>query len=174
MEPYEVRYGPTAGNVAWLAGTLALTGACFLPGLPMAVRVIGIVLFGGGSVVLAVSMARRQVAFRVDSAGITVAGGPVRYRAGLLYVPWEEVQAIVLWKQHTAANNPYVGIQRAGGSATERLGGAQRRFVRAAVPHVPAEVVRFSRPIIGWRLDRDRLASAVAHFAPHVTIVDAG
>jgi len=174
VEPYEVRYGPTVGSVVSLAGTLALTVACSLAGLPPALRVVGVVLFGSISLVMAVVMVRRQVAFRVDSAGITVAGSPLRYQAGLLHVPWNEVRAIVLWKQHTAANNPHVGVQRYEGGPPRQVGRVQRRILRAAVPHVPAEVVECSRPIIGWRLDRDRLASAVAHFAPHVEIVDAG
>ncbi|NNH69805.1 hypothetical protein HLB23_07985 [Nocardia uniformis] len=42
------------------------------------------------------------------------------------------------------------------------------------IPHVPPTVVAASRPISGWKLDRERLAAAVRHYAPHVAIVDVG
>ncbi|MFF4824158.1 hypothetical protein [Streptomyces sp. NPDC001312] len=37
---------------------------------------------------------------------------------------------------------------------------------------VPADVVMASRAMTLWNLDEDRLARAVAHFAPHVAMID--
>jgi hypothetical protein len=176
MEPgdvYEVRYGPTMKNIAMMVGSAAFAIGCLLPEMPLYIRVLGGVLFGGGSLVFLAVVVSRQVAFRVDADGITMAGGRLRYQANLLSVPWAEIEAVVLWTQ--LANLSYVGIQRRADSpAIQRPGRAGRLALGALVPHVPTEIAQSSRAINGWRLNRDRLTLAVAHFAPGVEIVDLG
>ncbi|TDC81759.1 hypothetical protein [Actinomadura sp. 7K507] len=174
-EVYEVRYGPTLKNVAMLVGSIVLTIGCLLPEVPLIIRVPGVALFGVGSFVFLAFMFVRRVAFRVDAQGITVAGNPLRYRTSLLFVPWSEVEAVVLWKQHSASNLPHVGVKRYKDSPEHQQGGRGSRLVlRAVAPHVPVEIVLSSRAVNGWRLNRDRLASAVAHFAPDTEVVDLG
>ncbi|TDC43051.1 hypothetical protein E1281_35505 [Actinomadura sp. KC345] len=172
-EMYEVRYGPTLKNTVVLAASVLFTLGCLIPGMPLIIRVLGIALFGTGSLLFLAFMVVRRVAFRVDANGITVAGSPLRYQATLLSVPWTEVQAVVLWKQHTARNMPYVGVQRHK-DGPGQPGAGSRRVLGALTPHVPADVAHSSRAVNGRRLDRDRLAIAVAHFAPHVEIADLG
>ncbi|NEA28339.1 hypothetical protein [Actinomadura bangladeshensis] len=178
MEPgevYEVRYGPTLKTTVMLIGCVVLTLGCLLPEVPLHIRVLGVLLFGVGSVVFLAMTFSRQVAFRVDAEGITVAGGPFRYRASLLSVPWTDVKAVVLWKQQAAQNIPYVGVLRHEDRPADKPVGKARRLLYGAVAgHVPAEVANASRQVNGWRLDRDRLAAAVAHFAPDVEIIDLG
>jgi hypothetical protein len=172
---YEVRYGPTVKNLSMFVGSVVLMLGCFLPELSMWIRVPGGVLFGAAALLSLLFIVSRRVAFRVDGKGITMAAGPLRYHAGLLSIPWTEIESVVLWKQPNAANMPYVGVQRrAGSSELQRPGPGSKRILRAVVPHIPAEIVTSSRAINGWRLDRDRLTSAVALFAPDVNVVDLG
>jgi hypothetical protein len=44
----------------------------------------------------------------------------------------------------------------------------------ATFAHVPADVVQRSLMITGWRLDRRRLADAIAAHAPDVDLLDLG
>jgi hypothetical protein len=178
MEPrgvYEARYGPNLKNVAFLVTCLVFVSAAFLPDMPFVGRVLLVVFFGLGVVMALLFMVDRRVALRVDAKGITLAGGNLRYKALLLSVPWEEVDAVVLWRQHSAANLPYVGLQLRPDSPTlQQHQVVARRAMRTLAPHVPPEVALFSRPVNGWRLDKERLRSAVAHFAPSVEIKDLG
>lgn len=178
MEPgevYEVRYGPTLKNTAILIVSVVLTLGCLLADVPLHIRVLGILLFGVGGLLFLAMTFSRKVAFRADAEGILVAGGPFRYRASLLSVPWTDVKAVVVWEQHAAQSMPYVGVLRhEDRPAGEPVGKAGRLLSAAVAGHVPAEVVKASRAVNGWRLDRDRLAAAVAHFAPDVEIIDLG
>ncbi|MEU5994831.1 hypothetical protein ABZ806_38135 [Spirillospora sp. NPDC047418] len=178
MEPgevYEVRYGPTLKNTALLIGSVVLILGCLLPEVPLHIRVLGVVLFGVAGLVFLAMTFSRKVAFRADAEGIMVAGGPFRYRASLLSVPWTDVKAVVLWKQSAGQSIPYVGVLRhEDRPAGKPVGKAGRLLYGAVAGHVPAEVAKASRQVNGWRLDRDRLAAAVAHFAPDVEIIDLG
>lgn len=57
---------------------------------------------------------------------------------------------------------PFVGA--------ERLTEGHR--VGARPPTVPADVAAASRAVTGWRLDKDRPVTAVAHFAPEIPVRD--
>ncbi|QFG22549.1 hypothetical protein [Actinomadura sp. WMMB 499] len=153
-------------NATMFVGSTVLTLCCLLPDVSLLVRVLGGGLFGTTTLLFLAFMVLRRVAFRVDAKGITVAGNPLRYRATLLFVPWQEVQTVVLWKQHLAQNMPYVGIQRNEDARPGKGGRGHDPVLRAAAPHVPTEIVRSSRAVNGWRLDRDRLAAAVAPLRP--------
>lgn len=174
---YEARYGWDRRTTAVVA-----TAAVFTAVLPMTdaspvLRVLGIVLFGGGGLLMAVNALSRKVAFRVDGTGVLLGGSPARYAATTAHVPWQDIAAVVLWRQGTAAGMPWVGVARHPGSEPlpgPGQGRAAHATVRALVPHVPADVTLASRAVTGWRLDREQLAAAVTHFAPDVPVVDAG
>lgn len=171
---YEVRYGPNLTNSAMLAGSVVFVAiASLAPELQPYQRVLSGLFFGACGLVTLLVMVDRRVALRVDANGITMAGGPLRYNAGLLSVPWTEIKAVVLWKQTSAANMPYLGVLLHPDSTTlQAYSGRGRRVLAALAPHVPYEVARFSRQINGWRLNRERLTSSVDHFAPGVPIID--
>lgn len=172
---YVARYGPNLKNGAMLAGSVLFASASIVLDVPLHIRVLGGVLFGAGALMALLFMVDRRVALRVDAEGITLAGGLPRYNANLLSVPWAEIRAVVLWKQHSAVNSPYLGLKLHSDSATLRADSGRGRIaLEYLAPHVPFEVARFSRPVNGWRLDRERLASSVAHFAPDVHIIDLG
>ncbi|WP_405811992.1 hypothetical protein OG524_29565 [Streptomyces sp. NBC_01520] len=174
---YEARYGMDRRNVGVLAVSALFTVILVLGDFTPVQRVLGLVLFGGGGVLMAFTAMSRRVAFRVDGTGVLLGGSPARHLATTAHVPWEDITAVVLWQQHSAEGIPWVGVARrpdAGPLPGPGQGRAARATMRALAPGVPADVALASRAVSGWHLDRDALAAAVAYFAPGVQVVDAG
>jgi hypothetical protein len=152
------------------------------------VLVVGLALFGGTipaavGVLIAIpavlALARRPVAFCADHAGITLGaagnpGSPQRllgHRPGVL-VPWADVEQIILYTGYQGGAGdpvPCLGVRRREGAPALPSGNEQAPF--CPVPGVAAGA---TRPIKGWRLDRERLAAITAAVAPGVPIVEAG
>ncbi|MFD4759309.1 hypothetical protein ACFWOJ_10520 [Streptomyces sp. NPDC058439] len=178
MSPvYEVRYGWDGKTLGVVAVSAVFTVILLVADASPVLRGLGLALFGGGGLFMAFTAMSRKPAFRVDETGVLLGGSPARYRATTAHVPWQDITAIVLWRQQSAANIPWVGVARRPGAAP-LPGPGQGRFAQATaqafVPGVPADVVLASRTVAGWRLDRTRLAAAVDRFAPGVPVVDAG
>ncbi|MDX3850366.1 hypothetical protein [Streptomyces sp. AK02-01A] len=174
---YEARFGWDR-KTAWTVALTAVFTACLLlPDIPLYARLLGLPLFGGGGLFMAYSAMSHKVALRVDETGVLLGGNPARYESTTAQVPWEDIAAVVLWRQHSAASIPYVGLalhRHAALPPGSSQGRVARATLRMLVPHLPADVVPASRPVSGWRLDKDRLTAAVAHFAPTIPVVDAG
>ncbi|MCX4907943.1 hypothetical protein [Streptomyces sp. NBC_00878] len=117
---------------------------------------------------------KRLVAFRVDGHGVTLGGAPARYERQTALVPWDDIEAVVLWQQDTAALTPmrYVGLRRRAGAPV--LPGPNSDLSRdqtgRLAPHVDHDVFLASRHINLWALDRERLAGALRAFAPGVLV----
>ncbi|MFG2500136.1 hypothetical protein ACGFSB_18235 [Streptomyces sp. NPDC048441] len=117
---------------------------------------------------------RRLVAFRVDDQGVTLGGAPAKYARQTAFVPWRDIEAVVLWQQSTTGLSPmnYVGLRRRAGAP--QLPGANAGLSRERTghlaPHIDHEVFLASRHINLWTLDRRRLAEAVGVFAPGVSV----
>jgi hypothetical protein len=173
---YEARYG-LGGKTAWTLGGCILFTALLLglPDIDQATRIGGLLLFGGGGLALLTTALSRKTALRVDETGILLGGWTPRYRASTLHVPWQDIAGVVLWHQVLPGTwpMPYVGVVRREGLPPVPVsrGWALRATARALVP-VPYDVLLTSRPVNGWRLDEERLAAAVRHFAPDVRITD--
>jgi hypothetical protein len=103
--------------------------------------------------VTVLALARRQLAFRADPAGILLPGEPGRLTArrgpGVL-IPWADVEQIILYSSEPGEQAP-----------VQRIGIRRRTGVMEA------------RPVTGWRLDCGRLAAVTATVAPGVRIVGA-
>ncbi|MFG2949363.1 hypothetical protein [Streptomyces adustus] len=174
---YEARYGFDRRTSTVLATAALFSVLLLVPsaGIPLGLRIVGLLLFGGGGVFMAIGALTRKTAFRVDATGILLGGSPVRYRATTAHVPWQDITAVVLWQQTVPhAVVPWVGVARREGAPP--LPGAGRgpiaRSVGEALTPVSAELLRASRAVTGWRLDRSRLTAAVAYFAPGVQVVE--
>lgn len=117
---------------------------------------------------------RRLVAFRVDDQGVTLGGAPARYARQTAFVPWADIEAVVLWQQKSAGLSPmkYVGLRRRAGAP--QLPGANAGLSREQTgrlaSHVDHEVFLASRSINLWTLDRGGLAEALSAFAPGVAV----
>jgi hypothetical protein len=80
----------------------------------------------------------------------------------------------VLWEQRLpyGVTMRYVGVARRA-DAAPLAGGWKRAVLRSAaraLTPVSGEILMASRAVNGWRLDVDRLAAAVGHFAPGIPI----
>lgn len=174
---YEVRYGLTASNVALiLLSVVFAAAAVVLPELPLVVRVAGVVLFGAGTLIFLVGIVRRQAALRVDARGLTVGGSPVRYRATTLFVPWDELAVVVVWRQRLphGVSMRHIAVARRPGSPPlpdQRMGVVGHVTLNRLAPNMPADVAATSRPVAGWKLDVDRLRATIQANAPHVQVM---
>ncbi|MFE7776604.1 hypothetical protein ACFU5O_22505 [Streptomyces sp. NPDC057445] len=176
---YEARYGWDLKTTGVVAVSALFTVALLLPTPEISpyARVLGLPLFGVGGLLMTYIAMSRKVALRIDETGVLLGGTPVRYRTTTAHVPWQDITAVVHWRQPRPADIPWVGVVRRPGAAP-LTGPGQGRRARATmqilVPHLPADVVLASRAVNGWRLDRARLAAAVAHFAPGTPVTDVG
>ncbi|MGW3597671.1 hypothetical protein [Streptomyces sp. NPDC005167] len=170
---YQARYGwdlKTAGVVALSA---VFTAVLLLPGMPLFAQILGLPLFGGGGLFMSYVALSRKGAFRVDETGVLLGGSPARYRATTSHVPWDDITGFVVWRQPAGgASLPYVGVtRRKGAPALPGDGPKARAALKYLVP-VPPDVALASRAVTGWRLDKDQLVTAVAHFAPEMPVRD--
>ena len=146
---YEERDRVTGRDALGLAAGLLAIGLGFLWHTQAIFLVIGVVL-----VISAVmALARRQLAFRADHAGILLGGKHNRLttrRGAAVLIPWADVEQIILYSSEPGDQAPVqrIGIQRRDGAAE-------------------------ASKTTGWRLDRDRLAAVTAMMAPDVRIVEA-
>jgi hypothetical protein len=172
---YQARYGLSGRTALVIAGSAVFVVLGIMLPMSPGVRIIDFALCGGGGLVLLGAAASRRVAFRVDSAGVTLGGIPPRYRSGTKFVPWAEIERIVLWKQRLppyGVTMRYVGVARRANApplAGPRAQAVARVTARALAP-VSGDILMASRAVNGWRLDEDRLAAAVRHLAPGVAI----
>ncbi|WJV46919.1 hypothetical protein [Streptomyces flavofungini] len=117
---------------------------------------------------------RRLVALRVDERGVTLGGAPAKYERHKAFVPWSEIESVVLWSHKVVGADPmrYVGVRCKPGTSV--LPGPNARLSREQTtklaPHVSHELFLASRAIAVWTLDPHRLAEAVGAFAPGVPV----
>jgi hypothetical protein len=151
-------------------GFLSLSPVIFLP--------IGIILAAftaqGAGVI---DLARRAIAFRADHEGILLGAVPDKLsvrRGSALFIPWADVERIILYPDCPpgAARRVAVqciGVQRRAAAAPLLWGNEQAPG--CPVPRVAAWA---TRKITGWQLDRGRLAAVVAAVAPGIPVFDTG
>jgi hypothetical protein len=167
---YEARYGFTLKSVLVVIGAAAGSAAVILLDFSLFMRIITLALFGVGGLFYLANLLARKVALRVDRDGITVGGTLIKYRARTKFIPWDEVESVVLFTQiiptqHGNMKMPYVGVQRKPG-----LTSPPSRLERAATiltPGVPADIVMTSTAVNGWRLDERALSDALP---PHIRL----
>ena len=176
MTYYEERYRPTGRAAVGLAASVLLVVVGFLWRLPVIFLPLGAalaVLTAQGAGVI--DRVRRTTAFRADQAGITLGAVPDKLtvrRGSRLFIPWTDVQRIILYPVHPRGRGgrtavQCIGIQRRATAEPLRWGNEQAPS--CPVPGVPAWATRM---ITGWRLDRSRLAAVTAAVAPGVPILD--
>jgi hypothetical protein len=140
------------------------------------------VLAGVGVLLYILTVTVYRIAFRADSAGITFGANPMRFKFSAVRIPWPDIEAIILYTLRERPSMPlggggkvdylestnYIGIKRREGTPALAHGNQPSN---CPDPDVPAGA---TRPIVGWRLNRDRLAAVIAVAAPDVRLVDNG
>ena len=176
MTYYEERYRLSGRAAVGMAAGVLLVVVCLLWRLPWIFILLGaalaVVTAQGAGVI---DRVRRTTAFRADQAGITLGAVPDKLtvrRGSRLFIPWADVERIVLYPVHPRGRGgravvQCIGVQRRATAAPLRWGNEQAPG--CPVPRVPAWATRM---ITGWRLDRSRLAAVTAAVAPDVPILD--
>lgn len=169
---YEARYGGwNRRNGRLIVIALVFCAVAFLPNVPVWFRVVDLVFFGGGTLLLLSATAGRPVALRVNATGITLCRSPLYRRSTTQTYYWPDVEQVVIWR---AFNMDYVGVRRAPGAPplSGRFNGGTSRRTAALTSGLPPEVAVTGVPASNWVLDRRRLAAATTQFAPQVAVVD--
>jgi hypothetical protein len=173
---YEARYGWHGRTIGLVVVAVVFDVLAVVLPMPLWLRVAILLLFGGGLLVMLAGILGQRLALRVDETGITLGSPPLRPASKAQVVPWADIRRVVLWRQALpyAQTMRYVGLERRHGApplAGPRARKAGRIAGSALAPHVDPETLMASRAVNGWRLDPQRLAAAVAHFAPGVQVV---
>lgn len=127
---------------------------------------------------------KRLAAFRVDDEGVTLGGAPARHRSQTAFAPWADITSVVIWQWSLMHGAPtwvpadqtmdYIGVSRRPGAPS--LPGPNSKMdaeqTRRQAPHIDHQLFLASRAINLWRLDPERLRTAVTAFAPHVPVHD--
>lgn len=172
---YEARYGWTRGSGWGLVIGFAFIAVALILPMEIVIRVLVIGIFGFLVVSILAGIVGRQVAFRVDQAGVTLGGSPLRYRSATRFIPWEDIARITIWNRALPFGGPlsYVGLSRRPGARPLSKGGSGRADGPAYMAPVPGIAAGAARSASMWAIDHDRLAAAVAVCAPNVRVVDA-
>jgi hypothetical protein len=177
--PYVARFGWTGKTLRLVLVCLVFlavaVGGPFVPGNPVWMEVV-IGLFSVCALTVLVKAAvSHALALRVDEAGVTLGGTPMRRRSSSIVAPWQNIEAVVLWTQDLGLFNTkmhYVGVRRKPGALLPPMSERMRRVNTSLVPHVPSDIARASVPVNGWNLDRARLEAAVSAFGGGVRVVE--
>ncbi|MCX4094626.1 hypothetical protein [Nocardia sp. alder85J] len=176
---YEQRYrfDPKTVLLLVFAGAI-VAGALLAPHLSISARTGLVLFFGAGGLLGLVTSLSRRVALRVDADGITFGGTLLRYRASTRRFPWADVEAVVLWRQQTAAGVPWIGILRhryappLPGALTGAGGRGLTTAFTALIGAPDERLLECAKGIDGWSLDTARLATVLGSVAPGVRFVD--
>jgi hypothetical protein len=166
-----------------MAGGLAFIAVVLIFPVALVIRVVVIGFFGFAIVDGLAGVIGRQIAFRVDQAGVTLGGNPLWYRSSTHLIPWEDVEKITVWNRKIPAvigrwtlfsigPFSYVGVHRRAGAPAFSRDGTGRADGPAYMAPVPGIAAGAARAASMWTLDHDRLAAAVAAWSPRVAVVD--
>jgi hypothetical protein len=172
---YERRFWVTRSS--HLAFSISLTLIPTAIGLISVSLPIALVLFVVGGITalpILAGLAIRRTAFRADYAGITLGAdlrdGWTLRRDRAVSIPWADVEQIVIYPGPgfpAGSRSRHIGIQRR--QDAPELSPGDGPAPGCPLPRVTAAA---TRPITGWRLDRDRLAEVIAMVAPGIPVTD--
>lgn len=163
---YEERYRLTRAAQV-LVGALLSVGLGLLRHQPLIFAALT-VLFAIPAVL---ARARRPVALRADHAGITLGSERLLPRRPAVFIPWADIEQIILYPGYTSSGNQaqYIGVQRREDTPALPYGNEQAPWCP-----VPGVATGATQRIKNWRLDRERLAAVTAAVAPGIAVIEAG
>jgi hypothetical protein len=172
---YQTRYRVSrAAQLGLSTSSILLAVAVGLVTVSLPVALVLFVLGAIAALPAAVGLAAHRTAFRADYAGITLGsdlrdGWALRWDRAV-FVPWADVEQIVIYPGPgfpAGSRSPRIGIQRRPGAP--ELSPGDRPAPGCPLPRVTAAA---TRPVNGWRLDRDRLTAVTAVVAPGLLVTD--
>jgi hypothetical protein len=163
---YEERYRLTRA-VQVLVGALLSVGLGLLWHTPLIFAALTVL----AAIPAVLARVRPQVALLVDHAGITLGSERLLPRRPAVFIPWADVEQIVLYPDpmSNGGQAQCIGVQRREGAPALPYGNKQVSW--CPVSGVAAGA---ARRIKNWRLDRDRLAAVTAAVAPGIPVIEAG
>jgi len=183
---YEERYGLTGHAGVGLAVGVISVGLGVVwqaPRFSAASVILAVpVIFSAFGVILAmpgvIAIARRTIAFRADTAGITLGTVPDNMpalRRPAVFIPWTDVERVVLYLAGPDGSRAGNCAQVTGIAVQRRVGTTDVTWADKFYPGFPwpTAASRPTRKITGWRLNRERLAEVRAAVAPAIPIVEA-
>jgi hypothetical protein len=177
--PYEARYGLNRQSLRVIVLSLAFCAAALLPVVPLVLKVLVFVFFGGIAAVLVAVSLPRTIALRVDQLGITLCASPLYPKSTTRLFRWEDVANVMIWQGDPSGRInrlEYVGVERRPGAPPitgKFVGRRAQSAARLNTPGIPPEVALTRAATNGWVLDHERLTATVTHFAPWVHVIDA-
>jgi hypothetical protein len=166
---FERRFRPTKYAARGLAGIVLAIGATALLPLPWEVKAVVWAFFGWVVLKVVFSVANGSVAFRVDAAGVTLGVVLRRFRTTTVFVPWTDVERIVLWESPTPRSTlPFLTVVRRPDASGLLPAGPEF----TGLPSATGDDARTTRPITNWTLDPAALREALQLLAPGVPLVE--
>ncbi|MFF3329729.1 hypothetical protein ACFYWX_09205 [Streptomyces sp. NPDC002888] len=167
--PYERRYRPTTATAKALAVLgLAIASTLVLPFFPWLVKALLVGYFAAVILKILYSVANGGVAFRADSAGVTLGVILTRFRRTTVFIPWTDIDEIRLWELPLDRRRlPYLTVVRRPGAPDLPAGPL---FDRLRTPS--GMDPRTNRVMTTWTLDVGRLRTVMAQLAPDVRLVE--
>ena len=187
---YVVRYGglSLSRGLLGIAATGAIVAFCLVYHKSVASQVVGF-LFAAAVLIASLTELRkgiaREVVFAVHPGGVYFGSGPVSEE-----VPWSKICAVELFtevvsRHNSASRYRCVGVRTPGTRQTARPGsgpaiwGSTDREIKYYVDASRADLlpgadgtIRYAyRRMSGWRADGNRIAAAVARYAPNVPVI---
>jgi hypothetical protein len=170
---YEERYRLT-GAALGLASALLAVGLGFLWHTNLIFAALAVL----AAIPAVLVIARRPVALRADHAGITLGSERQLPRRPAVFIPWADVEKIILYPGRKAAGfGDYlwasgevecIGVQRRDGAPALPYGNEQ-----APGCPLPGVAAGATRQIKNWQLDREQLAAVTAAVAPGIPVIQA-
>ena len=170
---YEARYR-LAGAALGLASALLAVGLGFLWHTNLIFAALAVL----AAIPAVLVIARRPVALRADHAGITLGSERQLPRRPAVFIPWADVEKIILYPGRKAAGfGDYlwasgevecIGVQRRDGAPALPYGNEQ-----APGCPLPGVAAGATRQIKNWQLDREQLAAVTAAVAPGIPVIQA-
>jgi hypothetical protein len=170
-DAYQARFSPNRLTLLGVVGCAAFCGLVILVPTPLWLRVITLGLFGLAGLLIVAGTLTFHVALRADHAGIMIRRNPFQ-PSSVTFYPWEDVNRILIWKDNHIKR---LAIQRRDSAPllpAPRLRPITQKYLAVAAPGMPLDVAATAVTANAWHLNERRLAQAVTHFAPTVTVVD--
>jgi hypothetical protein len=174
LPQYEVYHGLGGRTPAVLVTCVGFLIVALVAPMPLGFRIGFFLFFGGIGALFLVNGLSHRVALRADARGVTLGGTMLRYQATTTFVPWDDIERVVLWQRRMRRSSPmpYLALVGKWGSPQppETTARMLARAEALGAPSIPGRILAISA-VTSWHLDVARLATVAAVYNPNISIV---